>query len=257
LVQVLSDVTSCLVDNGELQASVNGNTGDYIFHWYNVNPGTPVDTASADHIGEIYSDLAVGTYYVSATSRLTGCISGPANGPIIANPVYPDFDFKITPSSCDEENGSIALFMLNEVDIQSITWSYAGSETGPLLDQIPAGIYSVTVTSTMGCSETKEVEVKTEIRPYNGVSRNIDGKNDFFHINCIENFPDNVVKIFNRAGTLVFEAEGYDNTNTYFDGKSNKGIAVMGNNLPDGTYFYIIDKRDGTKPLAGYLEVVK
>jgi hypothetical protein len=43
---------------------------------------------------------------------------------------------------------------------------------------------------------------------------------------------------------------------TYFDGKSNKGIAVMGNNLPDGTYFYIIDKRDGSKPLAGYLEVV-
>jgi gliding motility-associated-like protein len=258
LVQVLSDVTSCLVDNGALQASVNGNTGDYIFHWYNVNPGSPVDTTSADFIGEIYTDLAVGTYYVSATSRLTGCISGPANGPIIADPNYPDFDFKITPSSCDENNGSISLFMLNDVDIESITWSFTGSDNaGPLLDGIPAGIYSVTVTTTMGCSETREVEVKTEIRPYNGVSRNIDGKNDFFHINCIENFPDNIVKIFNRAGTLVFEAQGYDNVSTYFDGKSNKGIAVMGNNLPDGTYFYIIDKRDGTKPLAGYLEVVK
>lgn len=257
-VVVLSDVTSCVVDNGTLQASVNGNTGDYIFHWYNENPGTPVDTTSSDYIGEIYSNLAVGTYYVSATSRQTGCISGPANGPIIANPIYPDFDFKITPSSCDETNGSIALFMLNEVDIASIVWSHTGSDIdGPLLDQIPAGTYSVTVTTIMGCAETKEVEVKTEIRPYNGISRNIDGKNDFFHINCIENFPDNVVKIFNRAGTLVFEAEGYDNTSTYFDGKSNKGIAVMGNNLPDGTYFYIIDKRDGTKPLAGYLEVVK
>jgi hypothetical protein len=30
----------------------------------------------------------------------------------------------------------------------------------------------------------------------------------------------------------------------------------MGNNLPDGTYFYVIDKRNGSKPLAGYLEIV-
>jgi hypothetical protein len=64
------------------------------------------------------------------------------------------------------------------------------------------------------------------------------------------------VKIFNRAGTLVYEAEGYDNVETYFDGQSNKGISLMGTNLPDGTYFFIIDKRNGTKPIAGYLEVV-
>jgi hypothetical protein len=30
----------------------------------------------------------------------------------------------------------------------------------------------------------------------------------------------------------------------------------MGNQLPDGTYFYIVDKRDGSKPVAGYLEIV-
>jgi hypothetical protein len=30
----------------------------------------------------------------------------------------------------------------------------------------------------------------------------------------------------------------------------------MGTNLPGGTYFYIIDKRDGSKPVAGYLEIV-
>jgi hypothetical protein len=64
------------------------------------------------------------------------------------------------------------------------------------------------------------------------------------------------VRIFNRAGTLVYEAEGYDNIDVYFDGKSNRGIAVLGNNLPDGTYFYVIDKRDGSKPVAGYLEIV-
>jgi hypothetical protein len=256
-VELLSNVTSCVTNNGALSASVNGNTGDFIFHWYIADPGPAPDTSRASFKGEIYNNLNVGQYYVSATSRKTGCISGPANGTIIKNPVFPDFNFKIEPASCEENNGFLSIFLVNEVDIASVVWNANGNSIkGPNLEQIPAGVYAVTVTSTLGCSTTKDVEVKTEIHPYNGVSRTVDGKNDIFLINCIENFPDNLVKIFNRAGTLVFEAEGYDNVQTYFDGKSNKGIALMGNNLPDGTYFYIIDKRDGTKPVAGYLEVV-
>ncbi|MCX8492281.1 MAG: gliding motility-associated C-terminal domain-containing protein, partial [Cyclobacteriaceae bacterium] len=77
-----------------------------------------------------------------------------------------------------------------------------------------------------------------------------------FTIDCIQNFPNNLVQVFNRAGTLVYEGNGYDNSTTYFDGKSNRGISPMGVDLPDGTYFFVIDKRDGSKPLSGYLEVV-
>lgn len=256
-VELISNVTSCAADNGALAASVNGNTGDFIFHWYTTDPGTPADTTSARYHGEIYSNLSEGKYYVSATSRLTGCISGPANGDIIEAPVYPDFDFRATAATCGQENGFLAIYMLNDTDIASVVWSGNGTTVSePSIQDIPAGYYSVTVTSILGCATTKDIEVKTEIRPFNGVSRNIDSKNDIFLINCIDEFPDNLVKIFNRAGTLVYEANGYDNIETYFDGKSNKGLSLMGNNLPDGTYFYIIDKRDGSKPMAGYLEVV-
>jgi gliding motility-associated-like protein len=148
--------------------------------------------------------------------------------------------------------------MLNHIEIESITWYANGTSvgTGPVLSNIEAGVYEAVIISSQGCKGSKTVELLPEINPFNGISRNGDDKNPIFHINCIENFPQNKVKIFNRAGTLVYEAEGYNNIETYFDGKSNKGIAVMGNNLPDGTYFYIIDKRDGSKPLAGYLEVV-
>jgi gliding motility-associated-like protein len=142
--------------------------------------------------------------------------------------------------------------------MDSVIWTMNGAflTTGPIATGLEAGTYEVTVISTLGCERTKSFEVKTEIHPFNGVSRNNDGQNDIFHINCIENFPTNLVKIFNRAGTMVYEAEGYDNNGTYFDGQSNRGVSLMGTQLPGGTYFYIIDKRDGTKPIAGYLEIV-
>ncbi|MGC1244147.1 MAG: gliding motility-associated C-terminal domain-containing protein [Chryseosolibacter sp.] len=256
-VSVLSHVTSCVEENGALEASVNGNTSNYIFHWYDSDPGKAPDTTRAEFAGEIYSPLATGLYYVSATSRITGCISGPANEEIMNAPVYPDFSFKVEPATCQGDDGYLAIYMLNDVDISSVVWDVNGATvTGPTLQNIPAGTYTVTVTSASGCSETRDMEVSTEIRPFNGVSRNGDGQNDTFHIDCIDQFPSNLVKIFNRAGTLVYETEGYDNIDIYFDGKSNKGVSLMGSNLPDGTYFYVIDKRNGTRPVAGYLEIV-
>jgi hypothetical protein len=53
----------------------------------------------------------------------------------------------------------------------------------------------------------------------------------------------------------VYEANGYNNGSIAFEGMGEKGIYLQGIQLPAGTYFYIIDKRDGSKPVAGYLEL--
>jgi gliding motility-associated-like protein len=95
------------------------------------------------------------------------------------------------------------------------------------------------------------------VKVYNGVSANNDGLNDHLIIDCIETFPDNNVKILNRAGALVFEGNSYDNVEVKFEGVGNRGMYVTGSQLPVGTYFYIIDKKDGTQPLSGYLELVR
>jgi gliding motility-associated-like protein len=258
-IEILSMVTSCISDNGALSASVDGNTSDYVFDWY---VGT-IEKASPDFVGEIYDSLAVGPYSVTATSKVTGCKSPLATAEITDDPQYPDFSITTVPTACREDSaepatGFAALFMTNSVDTDSIIWKMNGAvvATGPIATGLDAGTYDVTVISSLGCERTKPFEVKTEIHPFNGVSRNNDGQNDIFHINCIESFPSNLVKIFNRAGTMVYEAEGYDNNGTFFDGQSNRGISIMGTDLPGGTYFYIIDKRDGSKPIAGYLEIV-
>jgi gliding motility-associated-like protein len=92
---------------------------------------------------------------------------------------------------------------------------------------------------------------------YNAVSANQDGLNEFFQILCMEYFLNNNVKIFNRAGLLVYEQNYYDPTDPgrRFEGISNKGASIAGTELPIGTYFYVVDKSDNSKPKVGYLEL--
>lgn len=261
-IEILSMKTSCVDDNGALTASVGGNTQDYIFEWF---IGKDADTTYLS-TGETINGLAARFYTVTATSRITGCKSIPVSEEIKEEKVFPDFNFKVESATCDEENGFLTLFMTTpNVEIASIEWTGPnGVTTGPNVINAKAGTYSVKVTTALGCDTTKTVFLLSEIKPYNGVSGNGDGLNDVFWIDCIQNFPNNVVKIFNRAGTLVYEVNGYNNIDPVFEGKSNRGIRFTkgnfgsdGEKLPGGTYFYVIDKRDGSKALAGYLEVVQ
>ena len=94
---------------------------------------------------------------------------------------------------------------------------------------------------------TVSIQVLCEdITVYNGFSPNGDGVNDRFTILGIETFPDNEVTIFNRWGNEVFNRKGYTNVEGW-DG------TWMGNLVPDGTYFYVIDKGDGSDPISGYV----
>jgi hypothetical protein len=62
-------------------------------------------------------------------------------------------------------------------------------------------------------------------------------------ITCLEHFPQNLVRIYNRAGVMVWEQEGYDIfTEKRFEGISNRGLSILGTELPIGTYFYVIEK---------------
>ncbi|PKP15478.1 MAG: hypothetical protein CVU07_09980, partial [Bacteroidetes bacterium HGW-Bacteroidetes-23] len=91
---------------------------------------------------------------------------------------------------------------------------------------------------------------------FNEFSPNNDGFNDFFIIDCIENFPNNRVEVYNRYGNLVFEKSGYKNN---WDGKANVSGAYRKNEgLPVGTYFYIIKFGDGlSKTKTGWLFIAK
>lgn len=81
------------------------------------------------------------------------------------------------------------------------------------------------------------------------VTNNGDHLNDYLSIRGIEQFSANRVSIFNRWGNIVWEVMGYDNTmdNKRFQGAGKAGV------LPDGTYFYVINKGDNSPVLKGFL----
>lgn len=89
-----------------------------------------------------------------------------------------------------------------------------------------------------------------DIFVFTAVSANKDGVNDVFYIAGIEDYPESVLRIFNRWGNLVYEKMNYKNTwsGTY---KGN-------NDLPDGTYFYLLELKDeNNRVFKGYLELFR
>ena len=97
--------------------------------------------------------------------------------------------------------------------------------------------------------------------PYNAISLNDDNKNDYFHIEGIEKYPDNIVRIYNKEGLKVFEVTGYDNKNQSFKGFTQGEVAVKKSlELPVGTYFYFIEYTDENHQLqrkTGWLYLKK
>jgi gliding motility-associated-like protein len=253
-VEILSHHTNCIVPDGALAANVNGNTSDYLLQWYD---GAAVKTQN-DQTGEFYRDLLAALYTTTATDLESGCVSDPVVTEILPFQENPDFEITVEPTNCEENIGEALYVALNEVEIRTIEWDIDGvMEFGLMVSGLPKGEFTVTATSMKECVISKTFEIRPEVLVFNGVSTNNDGLNDIFEIACIQDFPRNNVKIFNRAGTLVYEANGYDNQDVFFNGVSNRGISLLGTDLPDGTYFYIINKNDGSEPMTGYLELLK
>lgn len=88
---------------------------------------------------------------------------------------------------------------------------------------------------------------------YNYVSANTDGTNDTFFIDGLRDiFLYFDLAIYNRWGALIWEG---NNNVPDWDGHSAKGLRIMGNEVPDGTYFYVLDLKDPgyPEPLTGFL----
>ncbi|SEL85225.1 MBG domain-containing protein [Parapedobacter koreensis] len=78
------------------------------------------------------------------------------------------------------------------------------------------------------------------VRVHPAVSPNGDGVNESLTIEGIRDYPENRVTLFNRNGTIVWEASGYDNERIAF-----RGIGTGQLRVPAGTYFYMVEVKVG------------
>ncbi|MDC6364541.1 MULTISPECIES: gliding motility-associated C-terminal domain-containing protein [Flavobacteriaceae] len=103
------------------------------------------------------------------------------------------------------------------------------------------------------------IELDEDFEIYTGMTPNGDGINDYFSIRGIENYPENNLKIFNRWGVQVYEANRYGIDDNIFVGVSlGRATISAGRELPSGTYFYILtftDANPGEESYSGYLYI--
>jgi gliding motility-associated-like protein len=106
---------------------------------------------------------------------------------------------------------------------------------GSLAASFPQTFTVKITTSPEGCTDTQSFEVVSPICAIpKGISPNGDGDNDTFDLRGL---GVKQLGIFNRYGTKVYSLANYTNE---WKGQSDKG-----QELPDGTYYYVIDQNNG------------
>ncbi len=113
-------------------------------------------------------------------------------------------------------------------------------------------VYEVTATNAAGCSATGEFTIALvsdfKVDATNVLTPNGDGINDRWLVRNLDAYPDNEVKIYDRAGHLVFSQRNYSNT---WDG------TVNGRPLAEGTYYYVLTIASSGKIAKGFITIVR
>ena len=154
-----------------------------------------------------------------------------------------------------EQGNSIALTATASGNISDITWSPStGLDNNKILNPkaspTSTTLYTITVQTADGCvgTGTATVTVLENILIPNTFTPNGDGVNDTWDIKNLKDYPDCSVHIFDRWGTEVYGSRGYYNA---WDG------TLKGRRLPFGTYYYVINLNNGTRPLSGYVVIIR
>jgi gliding motility-associated-like protein len=141
----------------------------------------------------------------------------------------------------------------------NLSYGFAGSTGGAtnfheirnLSISLPAPALSVPALMSVGGSSLKSeanINPNTELIATNFISPNGDAKNDTWVIRNIEKYPNNIIRVFDRLGRLVYSASNYNN---------EWGGIYQGALLPEDTYYFIIELPHGGGQKRGYISIVR
>ncbi|MBI3509963.1 MAG: gliding motility-associated C-terminal domain-containing protein [Bacteroidetes bacterium] len=204
--------------------------------------------STGDSVNAIYA-MNAGNYVVTVTDTTSGCAA--MDSSMIS--VLPSPVASAGPDTSVSAGSSI---MLNGTGGLVYSWQPTVGLSDPNVMNPnctpPYTVtYTLTVTDLNGCSDTDAVKV-TFLKDYNVIISNLvtingDGFNDVWNIQNIEYYPENKVTIYNRNGMKVYEQEAYNNG---WNGTYN------GAQLPDGTYYYVLEFTDTGETFKGAVTLV-
>jgi gliding motility-associated-like protein len=218
-------------------------------------PGTGVFSGPGVVNGSVFSpsNAGVGTHTITYTFNANNGCSVTKTQDIIVNPT-PAAD--AGPDKVVLEGGSVVLTGKG-TGASNLIYNWApdyridnrGVPT-PRVSPTDDIYYTLTVISDKGCKDDDQVFVKVLKKPLvpNAFSPNGDGINDTWVIEYLETYPGAVVEVYNRYGQPIFRSVGYDKP---WDG-TYKGQA-----LPTGTYYYIINPKNGREQMTGWVVIIR
>lgn len=201
-----------------------------------------------------YTYATAGTYNVSLyITNSHGCRSSTATRTVTVNP-YPVVN--AGPDLFILQGGSDTLEAVVTAINPTYLWTpntyFAGSNTiqNPVVNGVEDITYTLTVTGRGGCISSDNVFIKVLKGPEipNIFSPNGDGVHDRWIIKYLETYPGGTVEIFNRYGQLIWRSVGYG---TPWDG------TVNGKPVPIGTYYYIVNPKNGRGIMSGYVDIIR
>lgn len=165
------------------------------------------------------------------------------------------WDERTTPDALLEDYEALAVLAWDELANQ---WVSLGGVANVSDREVTSIIHREEHYNTFTLGSIRVIPKDSDFLIYNGINPNDVGGNDYFKIIGLENFPDNRVRVYNRWGVLVYDASRYDTNNNVFRGISDGRANVRrGEELPVGTYFYILDyvvpETSKAKSIQGYL----
>jgi gliding motility-associated-like protein len=208
--------------------TVADNTGNWIF----------------DHSSTVLND---GVYNISVTSTDTSTNTS-ASATFIIIIDTKDFDNDGIQDFCDDDDDNDGVL---DADDNSYLPNPDQTDTnnngiGDLQEDCDNdGILNYLDTDNASCQGG--IVMKTKY----GFSPNGDGINDTWVIENIQLYPNNVVRIYNRSGKVVYQMKGYNNI---FDGFSNKINSTK--KLPVGAYYFTVEfNTPKAKPAKGWIYI--
>ena len=247
--------TICETEGYVLTVSDMANLSNPTISWYVMGESGMIGSAS---------DLAVnssGQYY--AIMSYNGCPRSSDTVEVIADRAVKAV---VQPREQYIEEGEIAgLNGLSSVNAYTYTWSsiqyeglYSPDEESGFIQVQPRESMNVFVLEVKGeygkcvSRDSGYVFVEKDVRPWNSFSPNGDGMYDEWIIEGLSTYPNALVEVYNRWGTLVWRSEGYEQP---WRGENFRN----GQPLPVATYYYVIYPNGGKvkKPRSGDVTIVK